>query len=128
MKRKRLLVIDDEPEICSIIRTLLEDEVGDVVTAEKTEEALHILNEQKFDLILTDIMMPGMSGTKLLSKINSGDQKTPVIFISGVDAPEYVAQLNSMGAVGYLSKPFMAEELIKSVHQALEGKSFLKAE
>lgn len=127
MKNQRLLVIDDEPEICSIIKTLLEDDVGEIVTTENSQEALTILAQQKFDLILSDIMMPGMTGTALLTKINSGTTKTPVIFISGVGAPEYVAQLDTMGAVGYMSKPFLADDLIKNVHKALDQAAMLKA-
>ena len=114
-----ILVVDDD----DVIReTLCELFAADYFcqTADTAEEALNKLRAQRFDVVLTDISMPGLSGMELLKRVVELYPGTPVIIISGLSDQEHAQSLIDRGAFDYLLKPFRLEVVETSVRRALE--------
>ena len=121
MSNGNILVVDDEPEICTLIQEILEDEGYTVKIAENAEQARSIKTEFKPDLILLDIWMPDTDGITLLKEWNkSGQISTPVVMMSGHGTVETAVEATRLGAYDYLEKPLSLAKLILTVKHALE--------
>jgi two-component system, NtrC family, response regulator AtoC len=113
-----LLVVDDDNHV----RETLSDLLGsshEVHTADRAEQALAFLEFETYDLILTDLDMPGLSGKDLLEHVQEIHPTTPVIVVSGTLGAAEGAQLTEMGAFAYFSKPFELAEIETAVNRAL---------
>ena len=116
----RILVVDDEEDICAILKFNLSKEGYEVVTANSAEEAL-TLDIASFNLLLLDVMMGGMSGFELTGKLKT-DPKTagvPVIFITARDTEDDAVEGLDLGADDYISKPFSNREVVSRVKAVL---------
>lgn len=107
----RILIVDDNPEIREIIQILLTGEGFDVLSAGDGSSALHLLEEQDFDLIILDIMMPGLNGYQTCLKIRELTN-APVLFLSARTKDSDKTLGFSSGGDDYLAKPFSYNELI----------------
>lgn len=116
----RILVVDDEQDLCEILKFNLETEGYDVDTANSAEEALE-MNIEKYDLLLLDVMMGGMSGFALAKKLK-GNQQTmniPIIFLTAKDTENDTVTGFNLGADDYISKPFSIREVMVRVRAVL---------
>jgi len=116
---ERILVVDDEAAIRGLIRRLLERAGYDCRTAESSAEAERILDEESFELLLADLQMPGGSGLDLMAGVRATHPDTATILITGVDDPQLAEAALSLGAYGYIVKPFSPTELSIQVMNAL---------
>ena len=119
---KRILVVDDDENIRSLERTILEQQGFLVTTAGGGDEALKLLANETFDLLLLDIMMPGRDGFEVCRQIKQ-DARTrtiPVIFLTAKGGGEALAEGFESGAVMYINKPFTANKLLTIVNAMLE--------
>jgi DNA-binding NtrC family response regulator len=116
-----ILVVDDDDVIRDTLCELLSGNYS-CQTANTAEEALARLEAQAFDVVLTDISMPGLSGMDLLNKVVQLYPRTAVIIISGISDEEQAQSLISLGAADYLLKPFRLEVVEESVRRAIEGR------
>ncbi|MCH7696101.1 MAG: sigma-54-dependent Fis family transcriptional regulator [Proteobacteria bacterium] len=116
-----ILVVDDEPDICNIVKEILEDEGSKVCVAENGETARILKETVKPDLILLDIWMPDIDGISLLKEWNeSGSIETPVIMMSGHGTVETAVEATRLGAYDFLEKPLSLAKLLLTVRNALE--------
>lgn len=123
----RVLVVDDDETIRDTLYEFL-SEVYVCQTAETAEKALARLEADSYDVVLTDISMPGLSGLELLGHILQKYPETPVIIISGISDQEHARGLIKLGAFDFLLKPFGLEAVERSVHRALEYRQHLLKE
>jgi PAS domain S-box-containing protein len=117
-----VLVIDDDIINQKIIRKIFETENYKVLSATSGNKGIEIIRNEKTDLILLDWMMPGTDGLSILISLKA-DIKTrdiPVIFVSGITAPESIAEGILAGAIGFITKPFRKEEILNAAAKALE--------
>ena len=117
-----ILVVDDDDVIRDTLCELLSAN-HNCQTADTAEQALAQLEAQRFDVVLTDISMPGLSGMELLNRVLELYPGTPVIVISGLSDQEQAQSLMSRGAFDYLLKPFRLEVVEDSVNRALTANS-----
>jgi CheY-like chemotaxis protein len=119
---KRILVVDDDENILSLERTILEQKGYAVTTAGGGDEALGLLREQPFDLVLLDVMMPDKDGFEVCRQIKQGarTRDLPVIFLTAKGGGEALAEGFESGAVMYINKPFTANKLLTIVNTMLE--------
>jgi DNA-binding NtrC family response regulator len=114
----RLLVVDDEPVSRHLLaRHLARGGYADVALAEDGEAAFELLRARSFDLVLLDVMMPGLDGFTVCERLrgNEATRGLPVIFLTSLDDPVDKVRAFSAGAVDYLTKPFRPEELLARV-------------
>jgi DNA-binding response OmpR family regulator len=115
---KTILVVDDKKNIRDSLRDLLEAEGYRVVAAEDGQMALYVARDEKPDLVLLDIMMPGMDGKEFL-RVFRRDHDTPVIFLTAkVDETDLIIGLE-IGADDYITKPFRPREIIARIKTVL---------
>jgi YesN/AraC family two-component response regulator len=114
-----ILVVDDEEAIRSVLcATLASNHTCDA--ADTAEKALECLEAELYDLVLTDVSMPELSGLELFGQIRQRQPDTPVIIISGISDLEFVRGLIQMGVFHYLMKPFKLEDIEQSVIRAID--------
>ena len=122
---KNILIVEDSKAIRSMIRVSLEEEVGYfVVEAGNGFEALKALPTRSFDLIITDINMPDINGLELIGYVKSNPtyRGIPLIIVSTEKSEEDKKRGMSLGAAGYVVKPFKKEDLMEMVVKVLGGK------
>jgi len=114
-----ILIVDDDDIIRDALYDLLSEEHR-CHTAETADKAMEWLESESYDVILTDISMPGMSGVEFLGHARRLQPDTPVLVISGIRDVMHTQGLLKMGASDYLFKPFRLEEVEEKVARAIE--------
>ena len=119
--KKTILFIDDNPVDRALISSLLKRYDFNVLLAENATQGLSMAQELKPDLILLDILLPGISGIELCKKLkkNPTTQNVPIIFYSSLDTPKNMIDYTSYGARDYIQKTTPAEELVASIRTVM---------
>lgn len=120
LKDERVLIVDDEEVIRDVCAQILEAEGCRVTTAATASEALRLVDENSFDAVVTDIMMPDMSGLELLQAITGRDSAMGTVVITGLGTAEMAGRSESLGAGQFVVKPFTPDELSEAVRRALQ--------
>ena len=115
-----ILVIDDEAIVRMLVVEILESAGHSVVDADSAERALQLLDSGEFDLIVSDVIMPGLSGLELLQRVQVQRASLPVILVTGAGTYETLSQALTRGAAGLVTKPFAHADLVSAVADALE--------
>ena len=127
---KRILIIDDEHDLCEILAFNLNAEGYDTTIAHSATEALEEIEKSKsagtnFDLLLLDVMMDGMSGFELAKELK---KQIPIIFLTAKDTEEDKLQGFSLGADDYIAKPFSVREVLARINAVLGRTANMKPE
>jgi len=112
-----VLVVDDDARLREFMRVNLEMEGYSVREASSAEEALEVIEDQVPELVLLDVVMPGVDGWQMLQKMQERHGSIPVIMFSGQVDPETAADAESRGARGFVGKPFDPQQLIERAKQ-----------
>jgi two-component system, OmpR family, copper resistance phosphate regulon response regulator CusR len=116
---KKILVVEDEAQVISFIKKGLTEEGFEVSAVLDGNAGLEMFRQHHFDLIILDIMMPGMNGLEVCSEIRKANKILPILFLTALGTPENVALGLGMGADDYLVKPFKFIELLARVKSLL---------
>ncbi|NOU92377.1 response regulator [Paenibacillus sp. LMG 31456] len=114
-----ILVIEDEPTLARLLSYNLSQDGYETKVVDNGSDGLQIALQQSFDLIILDIMLPGMNGFEILSKLRQKGNKTPVVILTARNAEEEVVQGLKYGADDYITKPFGVAELLARVSAVL---------
>ncbi|HKP11483.1 MAG TPA: HD domain-containing phosphohydrolase [Blastocatellia bacterium] len=125
-RRSRILIIDDEPNVLSVLDSLL-GRTYDCKTATSALAALDHLKEENYDLVLSDIMMPGMTGLELVSEVQRLDPLMVVVLISGNLNIQSAIEAMRRGAYDYVTKPFDLMDVEAAVERALRHQRLLRS-
>ena len=120
MELHKVLVVDDEESVRSMISVLLQKEGYQVSSAQDGQDALDLLGEQSFDLVLSDIRMPRMDGLGLLDRIRALYPDITVIMMSAFGTVDLAVEAMKRGAYDYISKPFKPDEILLALRKAQE--------
>lgn len=113
MAKKTILLVDDDDDVLNLIQFIFKDDYQ-LYLAENGRKALEIFEQTKFDLIITDCVMPEVDGVQLIKNIRNTSQ-VPIIAITGIDSTFLLKSLK-LGATEILSKPFTRTDLEKKIH------------
>jgi CheY-like chemotaxis protein len=116
---RKVLVVDDDPAVRKSIDRVLSGSGYAVITAENGEEAMRKLNEEKYDLVYTDIRMPGMSGLDVAEQVKARRPWTPVVIITGYGTEAAEARAKAAGVSNFMHKPLSPEMIEDSARDAL---------
>jgi len=120
--RPVVLVVDDDAEVREVLHLLLEEEYG-VMDAAHGRTALGMVLEQHVDLVLLDILMPDIDGLEILQELKALKPDLPVIMMTAVKTVRTTVAAMKLGASDYLTKPFLAEEMLAAIRRVLEQPS-----
>ncbi|SRR3990172_3302946 len=115
---KKILVIDDEPIVRTSCIRSLSPEGYEVKSASSGKEALELLENEPFNLVLLDLKMPDMDGIEVLKKIKDTWPDTKVVMITGYSTVETAVKTLKLGAFSYLEKPFTPDTLLETAREA----------
>jgi response regulator RpfG family c-di-GMP phosphodiesterase len=120
MQKEKILVIDDEEFILQLAQDILTRADHEIKTVSDGNKGLELLETEKFDLLLTDIRMPDISGLDVIRHVRARNREMPIIIITGHGTLDTAINAMRLGAQGFLLKPFTPEELRTAVAEALE--------
>jgi len=120
---KEILIVDDEPGIVVPIQFLMEQQGYLVMIAERGEDALDLIYKYKPDLVLLDIMLPGIDGYEVceIIRLNPDYREIKILFLTAKGREVDIAKGLALGADAYITKPFSNDELVASVKELLES-------
>ena len=124
--RSRILIVDDEPEITSILHDLFAAEY-DCTTAGSAEQAIERLRANDYELVVSDITMPGMSGLDMIPHVKNMSPNTVVVMVSGMQTVESAIDALRLGAFDYVMKPFDLRQVEAVVKRALDHQDLIVA-
>src|SRR5580692_129054 len=114
----RILIVDDDPGQRSLLNSFLRSQHFETTTADSGERALELLRTGKFDMMISDVRMPGLTGLETLRLARKEHSTLPVLLTAFTDVRDAVAAMRD-GAVNYLAKPIDLDELLASVRAAM---------
>jgi len=118
---KKIIVVDDEEDIRESVKDILEDNKFEVETAENGKDFIKKISKNKFDLIILDVLMPGLTTKEIIAELGKLKIKTPIIFLTVVRIADQAKESIAPQMVDYIEKPFDNEDLIKRIKQALKS-------
>lgn len=122
MSGVRILLVDDEPILLKAVEFKLKKEGMEVTTASNGEDAVEILeNSDSFDLLISDVMMPGLSGMELLKSVKANNSQMKVLLLTGLKTEDTVVDAFDMGADDFMTKPFNPKELVLRVKKLIKS-------
>lgn len=118
---EKILVVDDEPNMLRLLKTILTSKTNyDVVTTNNPLEAAKLLQEEAFDLLITDLKMPLLDGMDLIERVKKIDPALPIVMITAYGTIETAEEAIQRGAYDYITKPFRQEAILITLKRALE--------
>ena len=117
----KLLIVDDEAEICDFLRSFFEERNYLVKSVNSGEDALKAVEEFKPQVVLLDIKMPGMDGIQVLQKLKSKFPRLKVIMVTALETRDKIEECLRLGADNYITKPLSLEYLENDVREKIEG-------
>ncbi len=122
MAKKKVLVVDDEEDFAKALKIRLKANGYEVVLAHDSIQAIMMANQEKPDLIILDILIPGEDGFSVSEQLKQGEETRPIpiLFLTGVPGGERRAYQS--GASGYIMKPYQPEVLLETIRKVLETK------
>ena len=128
MAGKKILIVEDERHLAEGIQLNLEHQGYKVEWIANGEEADQLLQDDHFDLIVLDVMLPGMDGFEICKRMRKRDDRTPVLFLTARKNPEDRVMGLDIGGDDYLPKPFHLKELLSRVKAILRRRAWIKAD
>ena len=119
-EKQSILLVDDDQEFRKAMKKMFERSGYSVTLAADGQEALNILSEDTFDLIISDLRMPNLNGMQLMEELKKKGVKIPVIFITAFGEVESYMDLMNLGAFEYINKPVKGQEILNVARKALE--------
>ena len=119
MVTRKILVVDDEHDICDFVKNFFEERGYEVLTALSGEDALEIVKKEKPQLILLDIKMKGMDGIATLRHIKESDKNQKVIMVTALEDQDKIDEACRLGACEYITKPLVLDHLEQTVEKVL---------
>jgi DNA-binding response OmpR family regulator len=121
--KRTIMLVDDDPEIVAVVRTMLEQNGYNVRCAYSGMQLFAALAEQKPDLIILDVMMPNLDGLEVLARLKGvpGTSSIPVILLTALNQYEEIFEGYKTGADHYITKPFTKTQLMTGIHRLLSG-------
>lgn len=116
---ERLLIVEDEDTLCQSLKRVFAKEGYEVDIAESAEAAFRLLEEMTYDLIITDIILPGVSGIELLARYKEKNPEQKVIIMTAYASLETAVEAIKAGACDFIIKPLMHDEMKRVVKKAL---------
>ncbi|MEM7347615.1 MAG: response regulator, partial [Chloroflexota bacterium] len=126
MAETQILIVDDEIDVLDLCERILAAKGYNVKTAHNGQQAIELAQRERFDLLLTDIKMPGMSGLEIAQALKESDPNTICITMTGYSTMDMVIEALKLGIDEFILKPFTPDELARTVFEALEKESLRK--
>ena len=127
MMSARILVVDDELDMLALLAMIISEKTEHKVTTTNNPlEVVQFVKKREYDLIISDLKMPGMDGIELIAEIRKIDQYIPILVITAYGSIDSAEEAINKGAYDYITKPFRKEQILIAIDRALEWKNMKK--
>ncbi len=118
---EKLLIVDDEPDMLKLLGMIIRDKTPyETITTNNPTEALDLVKKGGYDLVITDLKMPGLDGVEMLEAVKKYDADIPVIIMTAYGTVETAEEALSKGAFDFITKPFRKEQILFTIEKALK--------
>jgi DNA-binding NtrC family response regulator len=118
---EKLLIVDDEPDMLKLLGMIIRDKTPyETITTNNPTEALDLVKKGGYDLVITDLKMPGLDGVEMLEAVKKYDADIPVIIMTAYGTVETAEESLSKGAFDFITKPFRKEQILFTIEKALK--------
>jgi DNA-binding NtrC family response regulator len=118
---EKLLVVDDEPDMLRLLTMIIKDKTPyDLITTNNPVEALELAKKGGFDIVITDLKMPGLDGIELLNALRDFDADIPIIIITAYATAESATEAMDKNAFDFITKPFRKEQILFTIEKAIK--------
>ena len=122
MGKARILIIDDEPSVAEALTLILRDQGYETVLARCGRDGIEQADSLRFDITVTDLRLPDITGLEVLNALRAKDADNRVIVITAHGTPEMICELKACGAIEVLKKPFLPSEILALIESALKDR------
>jgi DNA-binding NtrC family response regulator len=118
---EKILIVDDEPDMLRLLSMILRDRTSyEITTTNNPVEAIELAKKGGFDLVLSDLKMPGLDGIEIIEAVKKVDEDVPVIIITAFASVESAAEAIQKGGFDFITKPFRKEQILFTIDKALK--------
>ncbi|MCX7988368.1 MAG: response regulator [Thermodesulfovibrio sp.] len=118
---EKILIVDDEPDMLKLLSMILREKTPyDVITTNNPIEAVQLVKTTDFDLIITDLKMPGLDGLQLLEEVKKKNEDIPVVIITAYGTIDSATEAIEKGGFDFITKPFKKEQILFTIDRALK--------
>ena len=118
---EKILIVDDEPDMLRLLSMIIKEKTPyEVTTTNNPLEALELAKTARFDLLVADLKMPGLTGIELLESVKRYDEDIPTIIITAYGTVEAAVETMQKGAFDFITKPFRKEQILFTIERALK--------
>lgn len=118
---EKILIVDDEPDMLKLLSMIIREKTSyEVTTTNNPVEALDLAQKSPFDLVITDLKMPGLDGIELLDAVKQVDADIPIIIITAYSSVEAAAEAIQKGGFDFITKPFRKEQILFTIDKAMK--------
>jgi DNA-binding NtrC family response regulator len=118
---EKILIVDDEPDMLKLLSMILREKTPyEVTTTNNPVEALELAKKGSFDLVISDLKMPGLDGIEIIESVKRVDEDTPVIIITAYGTIESASEAMQKGGFDFITKPFKKEQILFTIDKALK--------
>jgi DNA-binding NtrC family response regulator len=118
---EKILIVDDEPDMLKLLSMIIREKTSyEVTTTNNPMEALDLAKKSPFDLVITDLKMPGLDGIELLDAVKQVDEDIPIIIITAYSSVEAAAEAIQKGGFDFITKPFRKEQILFTIDKAMK--------
>jgi DNA-binding NtrC family response regulator len=118
---EKILVVDDEPDMLRLLSMIVKEKTPyDITTTNNPIEAVELAIKGGYDVVITDLKMPGLDGIELLNAVRKFDQDIPIIIITAYATAESAAEAMDKNAFDFITKPFRKEQILFTIEKALK--------
>ncbi|WP_297211118.1 MULTISPECIES: sigma-54-dependent transcriptional regulator [Thermodesulfovibrio] len=118
---EKILIVDDEPDMLKLLSMILREKTPyEITTTNNPIEAVELAKEGNFDLVITDLKMPGLDGLQLLEEVKKRDEDVPVIIITAYGTIDAATEAIEKGGFDFITKPFKKEQILFTIEKALK--------
>jgi DNA-binding NtrC family response regulator len=118
---QKILIVDDEPDMLKLLSMILKEKTPyDITTTNNPLEALDLVKKGSFDLVISDLKMPGLDGIELIDAVKKVDEDIPIIIITAYGTVESATEAIQKGGFDFITKPFRKEQILFTIDKALK--------
>jgi DNA-binding NtrC family response regulator len=118
---EKILIVDDEPDMLKLLSMILREKTSyEITTTNNPMEAIELAKQSRFDLVISDLKMPGLDGMEIIDAVKKVDEDIPVIIITAFASVESASEAIQKGGFDFITKPFRKEQILFTIDKALK--------
>ncbi len=118
---EKILIVDDEPDMLKLLSMIIRDKTPyEITTTNNPVEAVELVRKGSFDIVITDLKMPGLDGLQLLDEVKKRDEDVPVIIITAYGTIDAATEAIQKGGFDFITKPFKKEQILFTIEKAVK--------